>query len=251
MSEIDDAAALLAEARRSGVPMQSLPEELVPTTVGEAYAIQDAVLKLLKVPVAGWKVAPMVDDNPPFCAPLLADIVFASPAKLSADAFPKAEVEVEIALRLDKDLPPRPSPYRREDVIDAIGTAHPAFEILGSRFTDRLAPPRLVAIADMQSNSATVYGPAAPSLAALDFSTVGITLKIDGDVAAMAEKGATTIQVLDAVAWLADHAASRGWPLKAGQILITGARIGPMPIAGSARLDAELQGVGTVSAVYG
>lgn len=251
MSEIEDAAALLVEVRRTGVQLTDFPPELVPETIGDAYAVQDAVLRTLGIPIAGWKVSPMINGTPPFCAPILADVSFPSPATLSVSAFPKAEVEVEVALRLDRDLPPRPSPYRREDIIEAVSSVHPALEILTSRFTDRLAPPRLVGMADAQSNGAIVYGPAAPILSTLDFAKVTIVLRLDDEIAGTTDKGAATIEVLDAVAWLADHTASRGWPLATGQIIITGARVGPLPLGGFAKIEAELTGIGSVSAIYG
>jgi 2-keto-4-pentenoate hydratase len=91
-----------------------------------------------------------------------------------------------------------------------------------------------------------VLGPGRTDGLSLEFATVAMRLRIDGAQVADTAGGATTEAVLGALVWLANHAAARNGGLKAGQIVITGARLGPVPITGSTA-EAEVEGLGTVS----
>ena len=45
-------------------------------------------------------------------------------------------VEAEIAFLIGKDLPPRPSPYTRDELVGSIASCHPAIELLESALRD-------------------------------------------------------------------------------------------------------------------
>lgn len=241
-----EAAALLVAARRDGQPLADLPPGLQPTTVAQAYAIQDEVLRT-HGEIGGWKVAPA--DAEPRCAPIPARHIRSSPASFTAQELPRPEAEIEIALTLGRDLPPRATPYTVDDVRAAIATVHPAIEILNSRFTDRKAVSALTAAADSQSNAAVVLGEGRPDGTGLEFAEVAMRLRLNGAEAAYTPGGAATAVVLSALAWLANHAAARCGGLKAGQVIITGARLGPTAVAGMS-VDAEAEGLGTVSLAW-
>ncbi len=58
-SAMIELAEHLAEAWRTGVPLPSLPEDLVPASAAAAYAAQDALAQMLVPrlgPIVGWKV---------------------------------------------------------------------------------------------------------------------------------------------------------------------------------------------------
>jgi 2-keto-4-pentenoate hydratase len=250
--DIARAASLLMEARRGRRRIADLPPDLQPATIADAYAIQDAIVALAGT-VGGWKVAPAGDKPEPRCAPILAANLHASPATLTAGELLVApEIEVEIAVRFVKDLPARAQPYTTDDVLAAIGSIHPALEVLSSRFENRKVVPPLAAIADAQSNGSAVFGPALTSWQALEFATVSMTLTFDGSKVGTVDGGPSTALVLDSLVWLANHVATRHGGLKAGQVVITGARIKPVvvPKPGTA-VTADVAGIGSVSATVG
>src|SRR6185437_326842 len=51
------AAEILANARNAGQKLTGLPDDVAPTTEGEAFAIQREVLRLLGLAIGGWKCA--------------------------------------------------------------------------------------------------------------------------------------------------------------------------------------------------
>ena len=239
---------LLLDHRVSGQLIADLPLDLVPQTADEAYRIQNETIAVLG-PVGAWKVQPMPETGQPFAAPILARTIFADGAELRIADFPSLGIEVEVAVTLNRDLPVRSEDYTADDLQAAIGSFHLAFEVLASRFIERSKVPLLAGIADLQHSGAVVLGAAVTPIPLPEFGTQSIQLSIDGAVAAVTPGNATTSNMLAALAWLANHSASRDLPLKAGDVVITGSRIGPLPVSGK-KVVASAQGMGTVTANF-
>lgn len=240
------AARLLADAGATGRRIADLPAPLRPTTAAQAYAIQDETMRL-HGPAGGWKVAPPKDGGEPRCAPILASRIAESPAVLPAVGLCEPELEVEIALRLGRDLPRRSAPYSQAELADAIASVHPAFEVLSSRYQDRKAVSALSTLADCQSNGAAVIGQPLSDWHEIEFGAISIGLFCDGRTIGATEGGATSESVLAAVAWLANHAAERCGGLRRGQVVLTGARIGPVRVSPQTLIDADFLDLGRVS----
>jgi 2-keto-4-pentenoate hydratase len=132
-------------------------------------------------------------------------------------------VEAEVAVRIGRDLPPRTEDYSETEVRAAIASLHPSLEILGSRFDPRLTVPRLLTGADFQGNAAIVVGAPKADWADIDLSQLGITLTI-GDQQSSVNSGPTAGDIVSALTWLANGRARDHGGLKAGQVIITGAR---------------------------
>lgn len=239
---------LLLEHRASGMLIADLPPDLVPETAEDAYLIQNETVAVLG-PVGAWKVQPMPETGLPFAAPILARTIFPDGAELRIANYPSLGIEVEVAVTLNRDLPLRSEDYTADDMQAAIGSLHLAFEILASRFTDRSKVPLLAGIADLQHSGAIVLGAAVTPNPLPEFGTQSIELSIDGAVVAATPGNAKTSNMLTALAWLANHAAGRGLSLKTGDVVITGSRIGPLPVAGS-KVEASAQGLGSLIANF-
>jgi 2-keto-4-pentenoate hydratase len=242
----NEAAEVLVAAWRSGQRLTDLPEALRPPTVNQAYAIQDAFVRL-HGPIGGWKVAPAQDENDPLCSPIPEAFIFESPATLPAVRLPAPEVEVELAIRFAHALPGRSEPYDASQVTEAIGSVHPAIEVLSSRFEDRNAVSPLTSVADIQNHGAMVVGSGRDDWRPLEFSGIAMTLSVDRQPVAGTDGGASTAAVLDALAWLANHAVRRDGGLKAGQFVITGSRVGPVPVAPGSAVEADVDGIGRLA----
>lgn len=239
---------LLLAHRASGELITDIPDNAVPQTADDAYRVQNETIAALG-PVGAWKIQPMPETGLPFASPILASTIKANGSALRAADFAGLGIEVEVAVILNRDLPALPQGYGADDMPSAIASVHVALEILGSRFIERTKVPQLVGIADLQSGGSVVLGPAMPAQPLPEFGQQGMVIDIDGTQVASTDGNATTANMMTALAWLANHAAARGLPLAAGTVIITGARLGPVPLTGK-KVEARADKLGVVSVTF-
>jgi 2-keto-4-pentenoate hydratase len=222
---LHQAAELLLEARRTVRPIGDLPPAMAPKTLEEAYYVQDLMLKAIGK-AGGWKVGSMSPDGTPFYAPMPVD-GFGTSGELIAREYRRLRgVEAEIAFLMGKDMPPRSTPYSRNELVDAIASCHPAIELLESGLLDPDAVDRLTAIADLQSNGGFISGSAVEGWQNFDFAKESAQMNVDGFVRVANGKNAAGGDLLRLVLWLANEAQDRTGGLLAGQWITTGSWTG-------------------------
>lgn len=229
MPDVIAAAETLLNIRRTRSRLPELPEALRPLTIEEAYAVQDLVVARLGG-IGAWKIVHPPAGASPRCSPIPAPAVLRSGATVAWDSLLWPEVEVEIAVTLGQDLPPRALPYETADIVAAISSVNPAFELLGSRFLDRTAISRLESLADLLSSAGVVVGAGVANWQSIEFAAVSMSLLFDDAQAGTANGGPSTAEVLETLTWLANHATGRAGGLRAGQVVITGARVQPVTL---------------------
>lgn len=158
---------------------------------------------------------------------------------------PKAEAEV--ALVLERDLPH--AVHTVADIIQATAFVLPAIEIVGSRIANwdiQLTDT----IADNASSGLFVLGTRPVSLGALDLANCGMCMELAGEPVSVGAGAACLGHPLNAAIWLANTMSRVGAPLKAGDIILTGA-LGPMvPVQNGHVLTAHIEGLGSVTASF-
>lgn len=240
------AAELLLQGRRALQPIDDLPPDLRPRSLEEAYYVQDVMLQAIGN-AGGWKVGAGAPEATPLFAPMPLN-TFALSGSRVAPAFCRLRgVEAEIAFVLGKDLPPRATPYAREEVVDAIAGCHPAIELLESALLDPDAAERLTAIADLQSNGGFVPGPAIEGWQGLNFADYTAQLNVDGFVRVENGKNAAGGDLLRLVVWLANEAQARTGGLLAGQWITTGSWTGKILAESGSVVLARFPDLGEVS----
>ena len=241
------AAQILADARRTGALLQDLPAELRPQAVQDAYAIQYSIAGIFGA-IGGWKVGLPKPGEEPRATPIPAIYVIPSGGRWPASA--PTRLEVEFAVKIKASLPKRGTPYLREDVLGAIGSAHIALELLGARFQDRKQVAGLTLLADGQSNGGLVVGAPIPDWTRLDLAKLEMILRLDGTIDATVSTGPALGPTVDALVWLANHAAEHVGGLREGQVILTGARIGPTTVPAQRSVEAHT-GEARVSVTFG
>lgn len=244
MTRYDDAATLFLTARRGASPrLDGLPEAVRPATEADAYGIQHAVSAALGG-IAGWKVGSPDPAATHFtCAPLPAGTVVDGPLTVEGS---DRGVEAEIAVRLGRDLPPRATPYTIDEVRAAIASAHPAIEVLESRFVDAAVAGAMSALADSLSNHSLVLGPAIEGWESIDLTTETVRLLVDG-VEIKAGTANPGGEMLRLVAWLANEGTHWAGGLRAGQVVTTGSWTGKDYTAPGAEVVAQFAHCGAVT----
>jgi 2-keto-4-pentenoate hydratase len=159
---------------------------------------------------------------------------------------PRAEAEVAIVLRTDITT----SDAGRDDILAAADYAVAAIEVVDSRITDWKIS-FVDTVADNGSSAFFVLGRERRALDDLDLFTCGMVLEVNGEVASVGAGAACLGHPLNAAAWLARTMAQNGTPLRAGEIILTGA-LGPMvPLSAGDQIKSTIGGLGSVSFSYG
>jgi len=240
------AANLLLNARRSHTPIADLPPDLQPRSLEEA-AFVHGIMATAFGPIGGWKIGAGSPDDIPFFAPIPRAWMQPSGSLLSGPRFRYRVLEAEIAFLLGKDLPPRATPYTRDEVMDAIASCHPIIENLESGLIDPKAVARFTSLADLQMHGGLIQGPACPKWQSIDFSKETVTLSIDGKVEVERTGSNTSGDLLRLLPYLANEGAARTDGLKAGQWITTGSWTGNTPARPGSQAEATFTHAGRVT----
>lgn len=185
-------------------------------------------------------------DQPDFGA-LFADMARQDGAEIDCNDVLQPKAEAEVALVLERDLTAQV--HTVADVIRATAFALPAIEIVGSRIAGwdiRLTDT----IADNASSGLFVLGTRPVPLAALDLVSCGMSMELAGEPVSVGAGAACLGNPLNAAVWLANTMSRVGAPLRAGDVILTGA-LGPMvPVQPGHVLTARIEGLGAVTAAF-
>ncbi len=255
MADAQAAAHWLASQHDQRQVYQNLPAELAPADFNGAYAIQEAFVALWNTrygEVAGVKIATttkvmqeLMGIDGPTSGMIFARRIHASPASLRRADYMSLMAECELAVRLNRDLPATGRPYAREVVRAAVGEVMPAFELIEDRQAHYKSTNALTLIADNAWNCGIVVGAAVTVPASLELNGIAGRLQVDGQPTSQGP----TDDPMGALAWLADLAASRGRPLKAGQVVITGSIIATFRVEPGKRYHFTIDGIGATEMV--
>ena len=221
MDRHHDSARLLLSARRDPTQkLHSLPEVMRPQTEEQAYLVQRAIMVEFGE-IGAWKVGSPSPTGPFTCAPLPAAGVQASPGHASTEQCTDQGVEAEIAVKIAHDLPPRDQPYAPGDILAAIASAHPAIEILQSRYVDVDRVDPLSNLADSLSHFGLVVGPAIADWRPIDLAAEQVALIVNG-TEMKRRTGNPAGDMMRLLVWLANQGARWAGGLRAGQYVTTG-----------------------------
>src|SRR3990167_6676035 len=254
MSEVFQRTARLLRDAYSKGPVPPLREYLEPTDAAGAYAVQEINTRFWEAQgrrIVGRKagltakaVQTQLGVDQPDFGVLFEDMRIADGGVLSAAKVlqPKAEAEVAIVLGADLD----DANATAEAVAAATDYAVAAIEIVDSRIADWKIT-FADTVADNGSSAFFVLGDERHKLEGLDLYTCGMALEVNGAVASLGAGVACLGHPLNAAAWLARTLAAAGEPLRAGDILMTGA-LGPMvALSRGDKVVARIGGLGSVS----
>jgi len=254
---VEAAAARLIRAAASRQPCLPVRDLIGSTDVDAAYAVQERLTAARLAEgaiVAGRKIgltSPAVQtqlgvDRPDFGV-LFADMQCSQEQAVAMSRLLQPKVEAEIAFFLATDLDE--GPLDAESVRHAVAYAAPALEIVDSRiagwditFADT--------VADNASSGLFVVGTQRRTLDDFDPVEVTMSMRIDGREVSTGTGSACLGDPLEALRWLAVTARDLGEPLRAGQIILSGA-LGPMaPVVAGNHVIAEITGLGVVQARF-
>jgi 2-keto-4-pentenoate hydratase len=135
------------------------------------------------------------------------------------------------------------------ELISAVAYVLPAVEIVGSRI-ENWNIKLLDTIADNASSGLFVLGTEPRKLDGLDLRLCGMVMERRGEQVSMGAGAACLGHPLNAALWLARTMVEVGSPLKAGEVIMSGA-LGPMVgVQPGDVLETRINGLGSVRTVF-
>jgi 2-keto-4-pentenoate hydratase len=247
----------LEAAVATGQPCQPVRDLLGPSDIALAYAVQETLTRhrlANGATIVGRKIgltSPAVQaqigvDQPDFGV-LFDDMDVSSYREVPSGRLLQPKIEAEIAFILSADL--AEGDLDVEQVRVAVEYAVAALEIVDSRVTGwdiRITDT----VADNASSGLFVLGARRMTLA--EFAPVEVTMSMtkDGQVVSEGTGDACLGDPLIALSWLARTARELGSPLRAGDVVLSGA-LGPMvEVVPGSSVTATISWLGEVSATF-
>src|SRR6266436_4237986 len=255
--QIAAASRTLHDQWRAGTKFAGLEPRLRPRSRAEAYAIQEKIETYSNAKLFGWKIAATseagqkhINVDGPMAGRMLSETVIADGGNASMAGNEMRVAEPEFAFRMATDLPPRSQPYAVREVLDAVGTLHPAIEIPDSRFADFVSAGAEQIIADNACAHLFVLGaPTVVNWRALDLVEERPVITMRGQQFIGHGKNVLGDPRV-ALTWLANELRLLGVTLKAGQVVTTGTCHAPLPIQSGDVFDADFGSIGGVSVAF-
>ncbi len=251
-----DAAAYLASARNQRQPGPRVSEGFALASLGEGYQVQHVGLQQALaqgrrlsgaksgLTSAALRAALKVEE--PLYGWLFADTACRSGETITWERLLQPKVEIELALLLAADLPA--GEISQEQLLASIAGVVPALEINDSAIAGWQLT-LIDAVADNLSSGLYVLGEQSVPLAQLQGQPLLANLLCNGQVL-RANVNIVLDDVLATALWLARKMAALGQPLRAGDVLLTGAQAPIAEVAQGDRLSLQVSGLGEVSCVF-
>ena len=256
--QLEQAAAAVRNAREKRVAIPRISETYGIEGVDAAYAV--AEINTLAATEAGQKVIgkkigltskavqqQLGVDQPDFGV-LFGDMEYLTGSVLPSDRLIQPKAEAEIAFIFGRDLDDDVVSWGR--FLQGIEYALPAIEIVDSVIKDWKIT-LVDTIADNASCGLYVLGDSPRRISDVNLVQAQMQCFVNGALASEGSGVACLGNPLYAAWWLAKTLAARGQPLRAGDVVLSGA-LGPMvPISRGTRIEIQISGLGPVSCELG
>jgi len=255
---VERLAARLREAQATGVPVPPIRDELAAGGVTQAYAVQQANTRHAlaagrrivgrKIGLTSRAVQAQLGVDQPDYGVLLDDMALYDGEEIAPGLVLQAKVEAEVAFVIGRDLD-QPCASSAE-VMRAVEFVLPAIEIVGSRIANWNIK-LLDTVADNASSGLFVVGNEPRRLGEVNLRLCGMVMERGGEEVSTGVGAACLGHPVNALVWLARKLVEMGEPLRAGDLVMSGA-LGPMVKAEPGDLfEARIEGLGSVRVGFG
>lgn len=250
---IQQAADALHQARQDRAPIPRISESHGITGLDDAYAVADVntqralaagrVISGKKIGLTSVAVQKQLGVDQPDFGVLFADMEYVSGMAVPVSTLIQPKAEGEVAFVMGKDLEGDLTWGR---FLSAIEYALPAIEIVDSAIQDwRIT--LVDTVADNASCGLYVLGADPKRLSDVTLPECSMRFLRNGELSSAGSGAACLGHPLNAAWWLAQTMQKMGAPLRAGDVVLSGA-LGPMfPIRAGEGLQLEVEGLGRVT----
>ncbi|MBP0593548.1 2-keto-4-pentenoate hydratase [Paraburkholderia sp. LEh10] len=254
---IQSIATRLRAAEASRQPVAPVRTEIEADDAALAYGIQQANVDLRrkqgerivgrKIGLTSLAVQKQLGVDQPDFGTLFASMAYGDNQPMPLSTLIQPKVEAEIALVLERDLTAEKHTFA--DLIGATAYALAAIEVVDSRVQNW--DIRFVdTVADNASSALFVLGSRPVLLRDVDLTACAMTLSQENEVLSRGNGSACLGNPLNAAAWLADRMVQLGTPLRAGDVVLTGALGSMVVVKAPGTYTVQIEGLGSVRAAF-
>jgi 2-keto-4-pentenoate hydratase len=148
-------------------------------------------------------------------------------------------------------LPKRAAAYSVPEVLAAVAALHPAIEVPDSRYADFTRVGAAQLISDVACACWFVLGSATHAdWRTIDLAQHGVTAYRNGMVAGQGSGANVLGDPRVALAWIANELCTYGDGLRAGDVVITGTCVTPVPVAAGDSFNADFGAIGAIEVQF-
>lgn len=256
---IRSAAAIVWQHWQQSTRLEELPAHCRPSGRADGYAIQAELAKQSGQSIVGWKIAATsvagqrhIHVDGPLAGCLLSGRARESGARIALAGNHMKVAEAEFAFRIGTSLPKRAPAYSVAEVVAAVASLHPAIEVPDSRFEDFTRVGTAQLIADVACACWFVIGPATlADWRAVDLAQHGVAAYRNGTLAGEGSGANVLGDPRRALAWIANELSTYGDGLRAGDVVITGTCVTPLPVSAGDAIKMDFGAFGALEVEFG
>ena len=266
VEQINQAVAQLLPAWQAHARLDGLAPQCRPTNRTEGYQIQRALFEASGEPALGWKIAATslagqqhIGVSGPLAGRLSASRCLADNSELSLERNYMCVIEAEFAFLMGRDVSRTlaagasapDAPVTMSQVMDCVSGLHIAIEVPNSRYVDFVSAGEAQLIADCACACYVVLGPRAPETwRQTDLSQHAVSVRRGNETVAVGTGANVLGDPRIGLTWLANELLSQGQSLKAGEVVMTGTCVVPVPVAAGDAMTADFGAFGQVRARF-
>lgn len=235
----------------------AMPQEVMPASRADGYAVQRQMGVLQGHPQFGWKIAATSVDGQrhigvdgPLGGSLFADRVLPDGAAVTLDKNLMRVAEIEFAFRFARTLTPRAQPYTIDEVLDAVACVHPSIEVPDSRYEDFVTAGAPQLIADNACANLFVLGPRADDWRGFDYVNEEIRVTLNGEATGSGFGRNVLGDPRVGLTWLVNELSALGIGCEQDQVVTTGTCRVPVTVKPGDRVSADFGVLGKVGCSF-
>ena len=257
--QIDQAVATLLPAFRDHGRLVALDPSCRPANRAEGYEVQAALLEATGERGIGWKIAATsaagqqhIGVSGPLAGRLLQSRCLTDGATVSLAGNFMAVAEAEFAFRIGRDIKRvGNAPLSMADVMASVEALHVAIEVPASRFEDFAKAGEAQLIAEFACACFFVVGQEVTTdWRSVDLKDHQVSVTCNGATVAQGQGSNVLGDPRLALTWLANELIDYDQYLQAGDVVMTGTCVVPVPVKVGDEVTADFGSFGSVSAKF-
>lgn len=266
IEQTNQAVAQLLPAWQAHARLDGLAPQCRPTSRTEGYQIQRALFEATGDPALGWKIAATslagqqhIGVSGPLAGRLSASRCLADNSELPLAHNYMSVIEAEFAFLIGRDVGRElavgtsraDQPLTMSQVMECVDGLHIAIEVPNSRYVDFVGAGEAQLIADFACACYVVLGPRVPDQwREIDLSQHAVTVRRGNEIVATGSGANVLGDPRIGLTWLANELLSQGHQLKAGEVVMTGTCVVPVPVTAGDAMTADFGTFGQVHARF-